>query len=75
MVALPIAEHIWQYFLLMLLPKCIGIQAQSQGSWKKETFLYANFSFNCFLNACTFQDTFEGSQDVSAGSKLVDISY
>jgi len=55
--------------------KSIGIQAQNQGLWKQETILYANFSFDCFSNVCTFQDTFEGSHDVSADSKLVDISY
>jgi len=55
--------------------KCIEIQAHTQGSWKQETFLYANFSFDCFLNVCTFQHAFEGLQDVSADSKLVDISY
>ena len=57
------------------LLKSIGIQAQNQASWKQETFLYVNFFFDCFSNVCTFQDTFEGSQDVSADSKLVDISY
>jgi len=55
--------------------KCTGLQWQNQWSWKQETFLYANFSFDCFSNVCTFQNTFEDSQDVRADSKLVDISY
>jgi len=33
------------------------------------------FSLDCFSSVCTFQNTFEGSQDVRADSKLVDISY
>jgi len=48
---------------------------QSQGSRKQEAFLSAKVSFDCFSNVCTFQDTFEGLHDVTAESKLVDISY
>ena len=55
--------------------KFTGIQWQNQWSWKQKTFLYASYSFDCFSNVCTFQNTFEDSQDVRAECKLVDISY
>jgi len=59
----------------MPVAKVHGNSSAKPRVMKTRNILYANFSFDCFSNICTFQDTFEGLQDVNAGSKLVDISY
>jgi len=55
--------------------KCIGIQAQRQELQKTLNTFICKLFFRLFSNVCTFRNTSEGSQDVRADSKLVDISY
>ena len=62
--------------LLLMLVAWSALEFRRKGkSCKNNTISCANFSFDCFSNVCTFQNTSEGSQDVRADSKLVDIFY
>jgi len=66
------------YMTIFLADACrqsaLRFKRKPKGHENKKHFACKIF-LRLFFKFCTFQDTFEGLHDVSADSKLVDISY